>query len=341
MTDVSDGAGPAEAAREIALRPLPPVMERTVVEQGLRLGFGLVAFVVELALQALTPAGPRGAPARTAVDATLGAGWGLARLGGHAANTVVVVGTPVARAVLRPPLVPPTLQAGTALESLTARWQADRAELAREATRTSAIAVPAVVDAVSSTVDLDQLVLSVVDRVDIDRIVQHVLVRMDLDGAVTQAVSELDLTPIIGDAVARVHLQPIVEAVIAELDLAEVVSKVLEQVDLTTLVIERVDLASVVNSALDDLDLTALVMERVDLVGVADYVVDAIDLPGIVRESTGSIAADTVQTVRLQAADADQLLARWVDRLTLRGGRARKVDAPGEPESRRTQGGPS
>ena len=334
MADVSDGEGPAEAQpREIEVRPLRARTERSAVDQGIRLGFGLVALVTEVVLQSLTGTESLTPGTRRIVDAGLGAGWGLARLGGRVTNVATVVTTPVVRAALHPPLLPHALHAGTALETLTVRWQADRVELAREASRTSAIAVPAAVDAVASTVDLDELVLTIVDRVDLDRIVAHVMRRVDLDTAVSQAVNELDLTPIISDALDRVDLQPIVDEVIGELDLAGVVAQVLEQLDLTTIVVDRVDLGEVVNRALDSLDLTALVMERVDLVGVADYVVDAIDLPGIVRESTGSIASETVRTVRIQAADADRVLARLVDRMTMRGHRQRRLNAPGNPES--------
>ena len=270
---------------------------------------------------------------RGAVDVALGASWEVARVTGRVAGLTTRVARPFLGALLDPPLVPHALKPGTALDGVATRWREDRADLTLEAVRLSRSAVPAVVDSVASTLDLDLVIGSVVDRLDLDRLVQHVLTRIDLDEVVDQAINELDLTPIITDAIRRVDLQPVVTDVIDQLDLAAVITLVLKEVDLTTIVTDQVDLGEVVNSALDDLDLTALVMQRVDLVGIADYVVDAIDLPGIVRESTGSIASDTVRTVRFQAVDADKTLSRLVDRFTLRGGRARKLDAPGEPEA--------
>lgn len=321
--------------RQLVVRSEPLTVERTVVEQSIRVGFGVAALVTEAVLQALVPKGGRGvgASAPAVVDAALGVSWGAARMGGRLAGLTMTLATPVVRVALDPPVVPHQLRPLTALDSLTGRWRDDRAELAREAVLTSKQIVPAVVDSVATTVDLDLLVATVVDRLDLDALVLHVLRRIDLDEVAGQAVSELDLTPILSEAVQRVDLQPIVTEVIDELDLAAVVSQVLREVDLTAIVTEQVDLGEVVNSALDDLDLTALVMQRVDLVTVADYVVDAIDLPGIVRDSTGSIASETVRAVRFQAVDGDRALSRMVDRFTLRGGRARKLDAPGNPES--------
>ncbi len=321
--------------RQLVVRSEPLTVERTVVEQSLRVGFGVAALVTEAVLQALVPKSGRGvgASAPAVVDAALGVSWGAARAGGRLAGLSMTLATPVVRVALDPPLVPHQLRPLAALDTLTGRWRDDRAELAREAVLTSKQIVPAVVDSVATTVDLDLLVATVVDRLDLDALVLHVLRRIDLDEVAGQAVSELDLTPILSEAVQRVDLQPIVTEVIDELDLAAVVSQVLREVDLTAIVTEQVDLGEVVNSALDDLDLTALVMQRVDLVTVADYVVDAIDLPGIVRDSTGSIASETVRAVRFQAVDGDRALSRMVDRFTLRGGRARKLDAPGNPES--------
>jgi hypothetical protein len=67
-------------------------------------------------------------------------------------------------------------------------------------------------------------------------------------------------------------------------------------------------------------------------VGVAEYVVDEIDLPEIIRDSTGSVASETVRTVRMQGVDADRTVARIVDRIMLRR-RQRRTDAPGAPLS--------
>ena len=300
MTGVTDVGGTQTDGPPLSLvvRPLPTGPDRTVLEQGVRVGFGVVAIVTELLLRVM--ANPDGradaAPAgRGALDAVLGASWGAARLTGRVAGVTTRAARPVVGVLVDPPLVPHALRPSTALDVVAARWRDDRGELTVEAVRLSRTAVPAVVDSVAATLDLDLVIASVVDRLDLDQLVQHVLTRIDLDEAVAQAISELDLTPILTDAVRRVDLQPVVTDVIDQLDLAAVITLVLKEVDLTAIVTDQVDLPQVVNSALDEMDLTALVMDRVDLVGIADYVVDAIDLPGIVRKSTGSIASESVK----------------------------------------------
>ncbi len=334
------GAGDApldDAPISLVVRPLPPGTDRTVAEQSVRAGFGVVAIVAELVLRVLSnPSGRTDAvPAtgRGTLDVFLGVGWGAARLSGRVAVLTTRAARPMVDVVLDPPLVPQALKPVAALEGVAARWREDRGGLTLDAVHLSRSAVPAVVDTVASTLDLDLVIESVVDRLDLDRLVQHVLGRIDLEEVATQAINELELTPILTEAIRGVNLQPVVTEVIDQLDLGAIIALVLKDVDLTTIVTDQVDLGEVVNSALDDLDLTALVMQRVDLVGIADYVVDAVDLPGIVRESTGSIASETVRSVRFQAVDADKGLSRLVDRLTLRGGRARKLDAPGEPDA--------
>jgi hypothetical protein len=129
-----------------------------------------------------------------------------------------------------------------------------------------------------------------------------------------------------------------------------VVDAVLERIDLTELVLSRVDLQRVVTDALDTLDLTDIVLDRVDvdaivaradieavidrvpIIPLANYVIEEIDLPQIIRESTGGVATDAVNSIRVQSVGADQLVSRMADRFLLRR-RQRKVDAPGEPES--------
>lgn len=129
-----------------------------------------------------------------------------------------------------------------------------------------------------------------------------------------------------------------------------VVDAVVERIDLTDLVLTRVDLHRVVESALDSLDLTQVVLDRVDvdaiveradiervidrvpIIPLANYVIEEIDLPQIIRESTGGVATDAVNSIRVQSVGADQLVSRMADRFLLRR-RQRKVDVPGEPES--------
>jgi hypothetical protein len=58
-----------------------------------------------------------------------------------------------------------------------------------------------------------------------------------------------------------------------------------------------------------------------DLIALANEIIDGVDLPEIIRESTGSMASETVQGVRMQSIGADQAVSRAVDRLLLRHAR--------------------
>lgn len=129
-----------------------------------------------------------------------------------------------------------------------------------------------------------------------------------------------------------------------------IVDAVVERIDLTGIVLDQVDLDLIVTRALDGLDLTQLVIDRVDvneivaqadvnavidrvpIIPLANYVIEEIDLPQIIRSSTGGIATDAVNAVRVQGVNADQFVSRLADRMLLRR-RQRDVEAPGEPES--------
>ena len=124
---------------------------------------------------------------------------------------------------------------------------------------------------------------------------------VDLDGLVStvdvDAVAErLDVEPVI----ARVD----VDAIAARID----VEAVLDRLDLTATVLDRVDMRAVVDG----------VLQQVDVAGLVEEVLDEIDLPEIIRESTGTMASDTVRSVRLQGVNADEAVTRVIDRLLLR-----------------------
>jgi hypothetical protein len=91
--------------------------------------------------------------------------------------------------------------------------------------------------------------------------------------------------------------------------------------------VERIDIDATVSRV----DVDAIV-DRVDIVGLAEEVVNGIDLPEIIRESTRSMASEVVCDARMQSIEADLAIARLVDRL-IRRRRARRTDAPSEPES--------
>jgi hypothetical protein len=115
-----------------------------------------------------------------------------------------------------------------------------------------------------------------------------------------------------------------VDAVVARVDIDAIaaridVESVLDRMDLTQTVLDRVDLKAVVERVLTQLDLAALVEE----------VLDEIDLPDIIRESTGTMASDTVRSVRLQGVNADETISRVVGRLLMR--RPRPAASDGTP----------
>jgi hypothetical protein len=114
----------------------------------------------------------------------------------------------------------------------------------------------------------------------------------------------------------RSAVRALVGYVLAQVDL----DAVAERLDVDQ-VARRLDVDAVVVRA--DLDAAAAridvdaCLDRVDLVGIAQEVV-GIGLPDIVRESTGSLATETVEEVRLQGMAADDAIARLVDRIRLR-----------------------
>jgi hypothetical protein len=172
-------------------------------------------------------------------------------------------------------------------------------------------------DAIAAQLDVE----AVIDRVDLDAVVARVdldaaVARVDLDAAVARvdldaAVRRVDLD----GAVARVDLQRIinridVDGIVADVDLQAV--------------IDRLDIAAIV--ALVDPDpVVARVnfdaaIARIDLLRIAQEVVDGIDLPGIIRDSTGSLASEAVQGVRLQGQQADDAVGQLVSRMFRRRG---------------------
>lgn len=165
-------------------------------------------------------------------------------------------------------------------------------------------------------------------------------------GPPTQAVLDLVVPPVADAVVSRVDIN---EIVLRQVDLRRVVLAALDSIDITAIVLDRVDLRAIVYRALDELNLTEVVTERVDvdeiartidldeiidrvpIVTIAEYVIEEIDLPRIIRESTGGVATDAMDSVRLQTYGVDQAVARIVDKVLPRN--KRDVDAPGDPQS--------
>jgi len=113
----------------------------------------------------------------------------------------------------------------------------------------------------------------------------------------------------LADAAAAIAAA-VVPAVVERID----VNALLAKVDVDALV-ERIDVAKI----LDQVDVHELV-GKIDMAAVAREALEGIDIGDIIQESTAGIATDTMEAVRVQAMNADDLLARIVDRLLGRRG---------------------
>lgn len=282
-----------------AVRPPSPVAVRPPTDLpgvALQTVLGLVDALVTALERAL---GRTDGPLRSAGDVALGAAWQGYRVSVRLAGGAATAAAPVARLVVDPPFVPTALRLRTLAAGAAGTWQAERPAAQHRAGAARDALVPDVVDAVLEPIDLTSLVLQ----------------RVDLEPIVTAALDRLDLTQVVLDRV----------------ELGQVVLDAMDRLDLTQVVVDRVDLDRVVTTVLDGMDLTALVRERVDLVGIAEEVIDAVDLPEIIRASTGSVASETVRSVRMQSIGADEGVQRLVDRVIL-WRRGRETQAPGQVE---------
>jgi hypothetical protein len=219
---------------------------------------------------------------------------------------------PIGRVVLHPPIIDKRLHPARAFDVLADRGRRTRRNATDELRRLAVAIVPAVVQEVLNTLDLNAIVG---ERVDLDDLVATV----DIDAIINRV--DID------DVVRRVDLDAIVDRI--DLDIVAKrldIDAVADRIDLDRIV-DRLEIDKIV--ARVDVD---AVIDRVDLVALAEQIIDGIDLPEIIRESTGSMASEVVRDVRIQSIDADEKVARIIDRL-LRRGRTRQTDAPGEPES--------
>ena len=92
-------------------------------------------------------------------------------------------------------------------------------------------------------------------------------------------------------------------------------------------IVARIDL----NPVLAKVDVNALV-GQMDMAAVAREALEGIDIGDIIQESTAGLAIDTMEAVRVQAMNADDLLARIVNRLLgRRGPRELSLDARRAP----------
>ncbi|HJQ88783.1 MAG TPA: hypothetical protein VJ820_15120 [Propionibacteriaceae bacterium] len=266
-----------------------------------------------------------GTSSARAMPAAVDAAVGVAAAATNAAVSVTRLfaraAAPVGRLVMHPPLVNKSLHPARVVEAFADRGYLARTSANTDLNRIIAAVVPPVVEEVLDSLDLTALVqervdidalvstvdiAAVVDRMDIDAIVRHV----DVDGMLRQVDIDAIVSKVDIDAIVR---QVDIDAIAKRID----VDAIVERIDVDAIV-SRVDVDAIVR--------------RLDLVALAEEVVNGIDLPEIIRESTGSMASDVVRDARMQSIEADETIARIVDRI-IRRRRARLTDAPGEPES--------
>jgi hypothetical protein len=141
--------------------------------------------------------------------------------------------------------------------------------------------------------------------------------RVDLDRWAARGLAEQRRNRQVAAATARALVGAVAAAVLEQVDLDAVVAKV----DLDRIV-DRLDMDRI--AARIDLDAIAAridvdaVVARVDLAGLTEQVMDEVDLGEIIRESSGTMATETVDALRVQGMRADRLLSRVVDRFLLR-----------------------
>ena len=306
-------AADADAPGEDEDGSTPPGSQvANLVEQGVRVGAGLFAAGATALADALRSTIPDDGtdgkdPAATIAGAGLGAAVTAAEVAAGAAKQVADTIGPAITWLVEPRFAKDAGEmAAGAARVLDGRWKASQAEMVDAATSFLGALVPEIAQGLADQVDLTALVRervdvnAIVEDVDIDRILD----RVDIDAV----VDRLDIDEI----VARVDMERLargfpVETIVDRLD----VNSVADRID-TDRVIARTDLMAVV--------------ERLDLAEIAEEVIDEIDLPRLVRESSGIMANETVQTVRVQGMNADRLVSRVVDRVLRR--EARDLQAP-------------
>jgi hypothetical protein len=266
------------------------------------------------------------APGQLSTTARLAAALtGAAVLATRGAARIVV---PLGHVALHPPLVPERLHPGRAVDALTDRGREALTSTGSDLHQLVAAVVPVVVNEVLDSLDLDALIR---EQVDLDGIVATV----DIDAIVAQVdvaaiVSRIDINAI----VAQVDI----DAIVAQVDIDAIVDRldidsIVKGIDLDAIA-ERIDIERIVarvniDAIVAGVDMNAII-GRIDLAGIAEDVINEIDLPEIIRDSTGTMASQVVREARMQSIDADEAVARLVDKV-LRRRRARSTETPHQP----------
>jgi hypothetical protein len=141
--------------------------------------------------------------------------------------------------------------------------------------------------------------------------------RLDLEGWAARGLAEQRRNRLAAALATRALVAAITAAVLEEVDLDAVVAGV----DLDAIV-DRLDLDRIagridVDAIAARIDVDAVVA-RVDLAELTEQVMDEVDLGELIRESSGTMATETVDALRVQGMRADRLLSRVVDRILQR-----------------------
>ena len=146
-----------------------------------------------------------------------------------------------------------------------------------------------------------------------------ILEQIDIEAVVDQVPIETILDHVdVDDVIKRVDL----DAIVQRID----VNEIAERLDLNA-VASGID----INAVVARVDLDAIV-SRIDVAGLAQEVIDDIDLPEIIRESSGSMASETVQEIRVLSINADRFVARLMDRILGRRARREVAVHPGSDD---------
>jgi hypothetical protein len=155
--------------------------------------------------------------------------------------------------------------------------------------------------------------------------------RFDLDGWAARGRAEQRRNQHAAAETARALVRELTAAVLAEVDLDQIT----ERIDVDAIV-SRVDIDAIVARV----DIGAIV-SRVDLPGLTEQVMDEVDVGEIIRESSGTMAAETVDALRDQGMRADHLVNRIVDRVLGRKDERHTDLAGAEPAGGPHQGAPA
>jgi hypothetical protein len=294
MTATDDALTTMRTSSEMQLArisPSPSVELQALLERAVVVALGAASLVAAVVAKALARSfdteagdfeGPRGRPSvpeppTRFAGALLGLAVEATRWSTRAAAPVARrLGEVLSIAGDLPPIRLAGSRLGDVVQRLEASWGDGRPRREESASAFIRSLITDVVDATLDQIDLTSLVL---ERIDVDRFLDAIdlnslIDRVDID----RALERIDLN----EVVDRIDI----ERIVARVDVDELAARV---------------------------DLEAMI-ERLELVKIAEEVIDELDVGELIRDSTGSMATETVEGIRVQGMNADRFVARLVDR---------------------------